>query len=104
MAADTRIGTRIRRARERKRMSQADLAEALQVSRSAINAWENDRAYPQSSIGALEDVLDVDLTGEDPQIPAHLQKKIDALSPEEREYVMDLLTRRRGGPAREAPA
>jgi transcriptional regulator with XRE-family HTH domain len=46
---------------ERKRMDQIQLAEALGVSRSAVNAWINDRAYPQNSIGALEDVLGVRL-------------------------------------------
>lgn len=64
MATTPRIGTMLRRARERKRMSQKQLAEALGVSRSAVNAWENDRAWPQNSIGALEQILGVSLTGE----------------------------------------
>lgn len=63
MATTPRIGTMIRRARERKRMSQKELAAELGVSRSAVNAWENDRAWPQNSIGALEEVLGVSLTG-----------------------------------------
>lgn len=45
-------------------MDQIQLAEALGVSRSAVNAWINDRAYPMNSIGALEDLLGVDLTGD----------------------------------------
>lgn len=65
MAATPRIGTMIRRARERKRMSQKDLAKALGVSRSAVNAWENDRAWPQNSIGALEQILGISLDGAD---------------------------------------
>ena len=71
MAAEPRIGTRIRRARERKRMSQDGLAAALGVSRSAVNAWENDRAYPQNSIGALEDVLGISLTDGDSEAVPH---------------------------------
>lgn len=63
MATTPRIGTMIRRARERKRMSQKDLAAALGVSRSAVNAWENDRAWPQNSIGALEDILGIAVDG-----------------------------------------
>jgi transcriptional regulator with XRE-family HTH domain len=63
MAADPSLGTRIRRARERKRMSQQQLADALGVSRGAVNAWENDRARPASSIGALEDILGIGLDG-----------------------------------------
>lgn len=63
MAANPRIGTMIRRARERKRMSQEDLARLLGVSRSAVNAWERDRAYPRNSIGALEEILGISLDG-----------------------------------------
>jgi transcriptional regulator with XRE-family HTH domain len=44
---------------ERKRMNQAELAARLGVSRSAVNAWINDRAWPQGSIGALEEVLGI---------------------------------------------
>ncbi len=69
MAADTRIGTKIRRARERKRMSQQDLADVLGVSRSAVNAWERGRAHPRSSIGALEEVLGIVLDGEAEDAP-----------------------------------
>lgn len=61
MATDGPIGTRIRRARERKRMRQQDLADALGVSRTTVDAWENDRSYPRSSIGAIEDVLGISL-------------------------------------------
>lgn len=66
MASDEppRIGTRIRRARERLRMTQSDLAGKLKVSRSAVNSWENDRTYPKNSIGALEHVLGIDLDGD----------------------------------------
>ena len=64
MAANPPLGTMIRRARERKRLSQRELAaEKLGVSRSAVNAWERDRARPQSSIGALEQVLGIRLDG-----------------------------------------
>lgn len=63
MATDGPIGTRIRRARERKRMRQRDLADALGVSRTTVDAWENDRSYPRSSIGALEEILGVSLDG-----------------------------------------
>ena len=75
MPATPRIGTTIRRARERKRMSQKKLAEELGVSRSAVNAWENDRAWPQNSIGALEEVLGISL-GEEPE-PGELRPEND---------------------------
>jgi transcriptional regulator with XRE-family HTH domain len=62
MATDLPIGTAIRRARERKRWTQHQLADAIGVSRNAVHAWENDRAYPRSAIGALEEVLGISLT------------------------------------------
>lgn len=59
MATEPRLGTRIKRARERKRWTQHQLADALDVNVKTIDNWENDRTYPRSSIGALEDVLGI---------------------------------------------
>lgn len=71
MDSDRRaLGLRIRRARERKLMSQADLAGAIGKSRAAVNSWENGRAHPRSSIGAIEAVLGINLTADDDQPPA----------------------------------
>ncbi len=39
-----RVGERIRNARRARGMTQADLAEAVGVSRSAVAQWETDRA------------------------------------------------------------
>ena len=61
MATESRIGVRIKRARERKRMRQQDLAAAVGVSRTTVDAWEHNRAYPRNRIGALEDVLGISL-------------------------------------------
>ena len=69
MATTPRLGTMIKRARERKRMSQQQLGDELGVSRSAVNAWERDRAYPRNSIGAIEEILGISLDAE-PQAPA----------------------------------
>lgn len=66
---ETSLAVTIRRARERKRMTQDQLAEALGVSRSAVNAWENDRAVPQRSIGAIEEVLGITIPASE-DIPA----------------------------------
>lgn len=63
------IGKIIKRARERKRMSQGDAAQALGVSRSAVNAWENDRAYPRSSLGAIEALYGITLDDAEPEPP-----------------------------------
>lgn len=61
MATD--LGTTIKRARERKRWTQQQLAEAVGVSQKTIDNWENGRTEPRSSLGALEVVLDVNLSG-----------------------------------------
>lgn len=45
-------------------MTQSELAGRLRVSRSAVNSWENDRTYPKNSVGALEDILGIDLDGD----------------------------------------
>lgn len=69
MARDDRprIGRQLRRAMERARLDQNQIASALGVSRGAVNAWLNDRAYPMNSLGALEELLGVtfDDDGED---------------------------------------
>lgn len=57
MATDPHIGTRIRRARERKRWTQQQLADAIGVNIKSVDNWENGRTRPRGSIGALEVVL-----------------------------------------------
>jgi len=69
MAAADSMGTRIKRARERLRWTQQQLADAIGVDRKSIDNWENDRTYPRSSIGALEELLGVSLTGAAPELP-----------------------------------
>lgn len=73
-----RIGRKLRRAMERKRLDQTEVAEALGVSRNAVNAWLNDRAYPQNSIGALEELLDISLDEEPPsETPAEAVARLE---------------------------
>lgn len=61
MATD--LGTTIKRARERKRWTQQQLADAVGVSQKTIDNWENSRTAPRSSLGAIEQALNVNLTG-----------------------------------------
>lgn len=80
------LGVRIRRARERAKLSQEELAKAVGASVRAVGDWENDRRKPRNRLGALEDVLGISLDGEpepaDP-MPPGLRKAIkDELSPE----------------------
>jgi transcriptional regulator with XRE-family HTH domain len=58
------IGLKIKRARERMRLTQAELGSAIGVSQKTIDNWEHDRTYPMSSIGALE-ALGIKLTDDD---------------------------------------
>lgn len=59
MDAPPPIGLKIKRARERLRMTQEQLAAAIGVSQKTIDNWEHDRRYPKSAIGALQEVLGV---------------------------------------------
>jgi transcriptional regulator with XRE-family HTH domain len=71
MASRPRIGAIIRDAMEREHMDQIQLARALDVSRSAVNAWINDRAWPMNRIAALEDLLGI-------KIPRTLEEQQEA--------------------------
>lgn len=61
MAPDS-LGMRIRRARERKHWTQRHLADAVGASVRAVGDWERDIKTPRNRIGALEDVLGVNLS------------------------------------------
>lgn len=41
------LGEQIRQAREKKNLSQEELADRLHVSRQAISKWENNNSVPQ---------------------------------------------------------
>jgi transcriptional regulator with XRE-family HTH domain len=53
----TGLGPRIRRARERAKLTQRDLAEAVGVDRKTIGNWESGASSPRSRLGRLEAVL-----------------------------------------------
>ena len=58
----------IRAARERARLSQADVAAAVGVSVRTVGNWERGDSVPRNRLGALEDVLGVSLRdGGDPE-------------------------------------
>ena len=64
MATDSLIGTKIKRARERKRWTQRQLADALDVNTKTVDNWEAGRTSPRNRIGALEEVLGISLDAE----------------------------------------
>lgn len=53
------VGILIQRARQRKRMTQQDLADALEVSRSAVADWETGAHFPLRNAGAIEELLGI---------------------------------------------
>lgn len=58
----TALGTTIKRARERRRWTQQQLADAVGVSQKTVDNWENNRTLPKSSLGAIESILGVNLS------------------------------------------
>jgi transcriptional regulator with XRE-family HTH domain len=88
MASDPlTLGMQIRRARERKRLSQEELAAKVGASERAVNDWENDRRKPRNRIGALEEVLGVSLTGEPGEPETATPEEIERL----REHIREVL-------------
>ncbi len=63
MLSPPELGIRIRRARERRRWTQQQLADALGVAVRAVGSWERGEAAPRNATGAIEELLGVDLTG-----------------------------------------
>lgn len=51
------LGTRIRQARERRGMSQGELAKELGVSLRTVGNWERDETHPRNSLTRIEDLL-----------------------------------------------
>jgi len=98
MAADPSIGTTIQKRRHVLGWTQEQLAERVGVNRSTITNWERGKHFPQRYLGRVEDVLGIrlDRPPDPPVIPPALQRQLDKLTEDERAYVIDLLTRRRG--------
>lgn len=74
-------GTRIKRARERRRWSQRQLADALHVDRKTVDNWENGRTQPRSRQGAIEEVLGIGLDEAEPEpdVTAELLRRLRAV-------------------------
>ena len=77
MATDPALGTVIRRARERKRWTQRQLAQALGVNVKTVDNWENSRTHPRNSVGALESVLGISLDDEAAAAPLDDLRPLD---------------------------
>lgn len=53
------VGILIARARQRRRWSQRQLAEALQVSTSTVANWERGEHFPLKKAGVVEELLGI---------------------------------------------
>lgn len=69
MEIDKIIGHRIKKCRQKKQMSQKDLAYVLEVSQTTITAWENNKQEPSlEKIRKMAEIFEIDkeyLTGND---------------------------------------
>jgi transcriptional regulator with XRE-family HTH domain len=94
--AATDLGTRIRRARERRRWTQQQLADAVGWSLRAVSNWENGHRHPRGAIGKLEEVLGVDLSKEsqDPK-ELELRESLSWMDEDEIEQVVYAYRQRR---------
>ena len=61
MVEPNSAGTLIKKARQRKRMTQVQLATALGVTKSSVANWERGFHYPLRTAGAIEELLDITL-------------------------------------------
>lgn len=59
------VGHTIARARQRRRMTQEQLAEALGVAASTVANWERGASYPAKLAGAVEEFLDITIPPRD---------------------------------------
>lgn len=56
------IGTRLKQARESKRMSQEDLAHILKTTQKTVSNWESDKSIPSLDyLAKIESVLEVNI-------------------------------------------
>lgn len=56
------IGTRLKQARESKRMSQEELAHILKTTQKTISNWESDKSFPSLDyLFKIESILEVDV-------------------------------------------
>lgn len=91
VAVNTRgvtLGEDIKTARERLRMNQLELAEAVGVSESTVSNWERGRSNPKNRLGLVRQILKMDDAGERTQREGRLLK--DASMPELLMRIMEL--------------
>lgn len=78
--SETPFATRLRQARQGKRLTQAAVAEALDISQSAVAQWESGRSFPSAGLATrIEKLLGIDRRlvekGQQPQTRGSLGRR-----------------------------
>ena|SRR5215472_5079832 len=99
MAVDPTLRAQIRAARERRHLTQQELADILGVDRKTVDNWENGRTSPRNRMGALI-AWAPELGGVQPE-PWEIEiRSLKHLSDEEKEdWIVHLRRTRLGEPA-----
>lgn len=63
MRADPALGLTIRRARERRHLTQQELAQIIGVGTRSVSNWENGHHVPKNRLGALAEILGISFDG-----------------------------------------
>lgn len=97
MAIENRAqGDRIATLRDRRGLSQEELARRVNVSKGAVQNWESGRGIRGENLRRVAEVLDVtieEITGQaETPNPFEVGAQIDAMAQEFRDYVMELKT------------
>lgn len=82
------VGRKIRAARQRKGLTQVELAQLTGVGRETVGNWENDRTSPDGALPRIEEALDITLSeGEAERIAESytMEALLDRLRAAERE-------------------
>lgn len=78
------IGTKLKNARAKAKLTQESVADAIQVSRQTISNWENEKSYPDIvSVIKLSDIYQVsldELLKGDEKMIEHLEESTDIVS------------------------
>jgi transcriptional regulator with XRE-family HTH domain len=101
MATDG-IGTRIAMRRQQLGLTQEELAARLHVHKSTVVNWETGRHYPKRHLGAIEAVLNVNLTDRQSVVTfttadEALIWSLDRFTEDERHALIRALRETRGG-------
>lgn len=89
------LGQRIRAARERRMMTQQELADLVGVDKRTVGNWERGRVRPRNRMGKLTEVLDLEMSSLE-QAEEDI-RRLRGISVAEQDDLIARLRARRGG-------